>query len=59
MTIEITLKRSLIGRKKNQVQTAQALGLRKINQTVVKERNDAIDGMVNTIAHLISVKEIA
>lgn len=59
MTIEITLVRSLIGRKQNQVKTAQALGLRKINQTVVKERNDAIDGMVNTIAHLVTVKEIA
>jgi ribosomal protein L30/L7E len=30
-----------------------------LNQTVVKESNDAIVGMVKTIAHLVVVKEIA
>lgn len=59
MTIEITLKKSLIGRKQNQVKTAHALGLKKLNSSVIKERNEAIDGMVKTIAHLVSVKEIA
>ncbi len=56
--LEIKLTRSLIGRKPNQVKTAHALGLKKINQVVVKESNDAIDGMVKTIAHLIEVKEV-
>lgn len=59
MKLEITLKKSLIGRNPNQVRTAQALGLKKLNQTVVKESNDAIVGMVKTIAHLVVVKEIA
>lgn len=59
MKLEITLKRSLIGRNPNQVKTAHALGLKKLNQTVVKESNDAINGMVKTIAHLVTVKEIA
>ncbi len=59
MKLEITLKKSLIGRNPNQVKTAHALGLKKLNQTVVKESNDAIIGMVNTIAHLVTVKEIA
>jgi large subunit ribosomal protein L30 len=59
MTLEITLKKSLIGRNPNQVKTAHALGLKKLNQTVVKESNDAIVGMVKTIAHLVVVKEIA
>ncbi|MDL2292345.1 50S ribosomal protein L30 [Acholeplasma sp. OttesenSCG-928-E16] len=58
MKLEITLKRSLIGTKPNQRKTAAALGLKKINQTVVKEDNDAIRGMVNTIAHLVIVNEI-
>lgn len=56
--VEIKLTRSLIGRKPNQVKTAHALGLRKINQSVVKETNDAINGMVKTIAHLVDVKEV-
>lgn len=59
MKYEITLVKSLIGRKPNQVKTAKALGLSKINQTVVKDDNEAIRGMINTIAHLVSVKEIA
>jgi large subunit ribosomal protein L30 len=56
-TIEITLVRSLIGRKPNQIATAKALGLTKINQTVEKEANEAILGMVNTIKHLVKVVE--
>lgn len=56
-TIEIKLVKSLIGRKPNQVATAKALGLTKINQTVEKEANEAILGMVNTIKHLVQVTE--
>ena len=58
MKLQITLNRSLIGRKPNQVKTAHALGLRKPNQVVVKESNDAIDGMIKTIAHLVKVQEV-
>lgn len=58
MAIEIKLTRSLIGRKPNQVKTAHALGLKKINQVVVKESNDAILGMVKTISHIVEVKEV-
>jgi len=58
MKLQITLTRSLIGRKQDQVKTAQALGLNKINQVVVHEKNDAIVGMVNKIKHLVAVEEI-
>ncbi|HHT98696.1 MAG TPA: 50S ribosomal protein L30 [Acholeplasma sp.] len=58
MKLEIKLVRSLIGRKPNQVKTAHALGLKKINQVVVKEENEAIKGMIQTISHLVSVKEV-
>lgn len=58
MAIEITLRKSLIGRRPNQVKTAHALGLRKIGHVVVKEENDAINGMVKTIGHLVDVKVI-
>lgn len=56
--LQITLKRSLIGRPENQRQTVKSLGLRKTNSTVVKEDNAAIRGMVNTVKHLVEVKEI-
>jgi large subunit ribosomal protein L30 len=58
MKLQITLKRSLIGRKPNQIKTAHALGLKKVNQVVVKEANEAVTGMVNTILHLVDVKEV-
>ncbi len=56
-TIEIKLVKSLIAKKPNQVATAKALGLSKVNQTVVKEANEAILGMVKTISHLVEVVE--
>ena len=58
MKIQITLKKSLIGRLPNQIKTAHALGLKKIHQVVVKESNEAINGMVKTIAHLVEVQEV-
>ena len=58
MKLEVTLIKSLIGRKPNQRKTAEALGLSKLNQTVVKEDNEAIRGMIKTIAHLVTVNEI-
>lgn len=56
--LQITLKRSLIGRTVDQQETVKALGLRKINSSVVKEDNSAIRGMVFKVKHLVDVKEI-
>lgn len=56
--LEITLKRSLIGRPETQRVTVKTLGLRKLHQTVVQQDNPAIRGMVNQVIHLVEVKEI-
>ncbi|MDP5276899.1 50S ribosomal protein L30 [Chengkuizengella axinellae] len=56
--IEITLKRSLIGRPEDQRVTVKTLGLGKLNSTVVQPDNPAIRGMVKKVAHLIEVKEV-
>jgi large subunit ribosomal protein L30 len=58
MKLQIKLTKSLIGRNPNQIKTAHALGLKKIQQVVVKEANEAILGMVKTIAHLVEVLEV-
>ena len=58
MAVQITLKKSLIGRRPRQVATARALGLKRIGQSVVKEQNDAINGMIKAIGHLVEVKEV-
>ena len=56
--LEITLTKSLIGSKPTQRKTVEALGLRKMHQTVEHQDNAAIRGMVNKVAHLVTVKEI-
>jgi len=56
--LQITLKRSLIGRPQDQQKTVEALGLRKIHQTVVKQDNAAMRGMIFKVKHLVDVKEI-
>ncbi|RLQ91744.1 50S ribosomal protein L30 [Falsibacillus albus] len=55
--LTITLTRSLIGRPNDQRETVKALGLRKVNQTVEHQDNPAIRGMINKVAHLVTVKE--
>lgn len=56
--IQITLKRSLIGRNEKQRQTVKTLGLRKLHQTVSHQDNAAIRGMITKVSHLVEVKEV-
>ncbi len=56
--LQITLTKSVIGAKPNQRKVVEALGLRKINQTVEQADNAAIRGMLTKVAHLVTVKEI-
>ncbi|MEK9200053.1 50S ribosomal protein L30 [Ureibacillus sp. 179-F W5.1 NHS] len=55
--LEITLTKSLIGTKPQQRKVIEALGLRKVNQTVEQADNAAIRGMLDKVAHLVTVKE--
>ncbi|WAH37408.1 50S ribosomal protein L30 [Alicyclobacillus dauci] len=55
--LAITLKRSPVGRPENQRKTAVALGLTKLQQTVVRSDTPVIRGMVNRISHLVEVVE--
>ena len=55
--LHITLTRSVIGRTKVQKDTVVALGIKKLNQTVVKQDNVTTRGMINRVAHLVTVEE--
>ena len=55
--VKLTLAKSLIGRKKNQILPANSLGLKKIGDTVVSERDNILEGKLNVIAHLVKVEE--
>lgn len=56
--LQITLKRSLIGRPESQRVTVRTLGLRKLNSTVVHNDVPSIRGMINQVSHLVEVKEV-
>jgi large subunit ribosomal protein L30 len=55
--LSITLVKSPIGYSIRQKRTVRALGLRKINQTVVHNESDVIRGMIAKISHLVRVEE--
>lgn len=42
---------------KDQIATVEALGLKKIGQTVVQEDTPQIRGMINKIQHMVKVEE--
>lgn len=55
--LKITLTRSLIGRPEDQRATVKALGLGKMNSSVIQEDNAAIKGMIRKVEHLVTVEQ--
>ncbi|HIR56907.1 MAG TPA: 50S ribosomal protein L30 [Candidatus Gallacutalibacter pullicola] len=55
--LKVTLVKSLIGAKKDQIATAQALGLRKVGDVSVQPDNAATGGKVAKIIHLVEVSK--
>ncbi len=55
--INVKLVKSLIGSKKDQIATAQALGLKKIGDVTVQPNNPQTQGKVKKISHLLEVTE--
>ncbi len=56
--VKITQRKSSIDRTKRQKDTLIALGLRKMNQSVVKEETPQIRGMINKVQHLVEVEQL-
>lgn len=56
--IKITLVRSLIGSNKRQIKTAESLGLKKLNASVIHNDTPDIRGKVKKLEHLLAVEEI-
>ena len=56
--LKITLVKSTISSLKKHKATVEALGLKKIGQSVIKKDNDAMRGMIFKVQHLVSVEEI-
>ncbi|RBM06954.1 50S ribosomal protein L30 [Streptomyces sp. PT12] len=56
--LKITQVKSRIGTKQNHRETLRSLGLKRINDVVVKEDRPEIRGMANTVRHLVTVEEV-
>ena len=57
MAKQIKLVKSLSGRKKDQVATANSLGLKKIGDVTVQPETAATLGKIQKISHLVEVQE--
>jgi large subunit ribosomal protein L30 len=56
--LKVTQVKSVIGSKRNQRETLRSLGLKRINDAVVKEDRPEIRGMIQTVTHLVRVEEV-
>jgi large subunit ribosomal protein L30 len=55
--VKITQVKSVIDRPKKQKATIQALGLKRMHQTVERENTPVIMGMIKAVSHLVKVEE--
>lgn len=56
--LKITQTKSYIGSKQNHRDTLRSLGLKRLNDVVVKEDRPEFRGMVHTVRHLVTVEEV-
>ncbi|MBF0672627.1 50S ribosomal protein L30 [Salinibacterium sp. SYSU T00001] len=56
--LKVTQIKSKISEKQDQRDTLRSLGLKRINDTVVREDNAQNRGYVRKVAHLVKVEEI-
>ncbi|MFQ6003459.1 MAG: 50S ribosomal protein L30 [Candidatus Zixiibacteriota bacterium] len=56
--LKITQRRSAIGRQKRQKLTLKALGIRRMNRSVVHNDTPQIRGMIAKVSHLVEVEEV-
>ncbi|MCQ2536013.1 MAG: 50S ribosomal protein L30 [Lachnospiraceae bacterium] len=56
--LKITLVKSKIGQVPKNVKTIEAMGLRKIGQSIEREDSPAIRGQIQKVRHMVKVEEI-
>ncbi len=58
MFLEITLRKSPIGRPPQHRLTLKTLGLTRLQKTVRHRETPAITGMVRQVSHLVEVRQV-
>ena len=56
--LKVTLVKSTIGSKKDQIATVAALGLRKVGDESIQPDNAQTRGKINKVCHLVEVTEV-
>lgn len=56
--VKITLVKSSIGASVNQKKVLEALGLRKLQHSVIHPDNPQISGSINKVIHLVKVEQL-
>jgi len=56
-TVKVTLRRSAIGQKPKTRATVEALGLKRIRQSVEHTDSPTLRGMLHKVRHLVDVEE--
>ena len=59
MALKITQVRGTAGTKQNQKDSLRTLGLKRINDSVVRPDTPAVRGLVNVVRHMVEVEEVA
>lgn len=57
--LKVTLIKSAIGYNVQQKKTVEALGLRKLNSSVVVTDTPVMRGMINKVSHLLTVEPVS
>jgi large subunit ribosomal protein L30 len=58
MKLKITQTKSTIACLKNHIANIKALGLHHVGDTVIKEDNPAVRGMIFKVKHMVKVEQI-
>jgi large subunit ribosomal protein L30 len=56
--IKITLVKSLIACKENQIATAKSLGLKRPGDVIVAKNDAVLQGKIKVISHLVKVENV-
>ena len=56
--VKVTLVKSLIACKKNQIATASSLGLKRPGDSTVQANSATLQGKIKVISHLVKVETV-
>ena len=56
--VKVTLVKSIVGCKANQIATAKSLGLKRPGESIVLPHDAVLKGKIKVISHLVKVETV-